>query len=54
MPAYVNEMTLIGARANVLDKVPVTDAPEREFKSYYKQYPAEPAPSSGIPVPRLE
>ena len=54
MPAYVNEMTLIGARAEMLDRVPVTGAPEREFKNYYKQYPAEPAPRSGIPVPRLE
>jgi len=54
MPAYVNDMNLIGARAEMLNKLPADAYPERDFPTYYKQYPAEPTPRSGIPTPPLK
>lgn len=54
MPAYVNDMNLIGARAEPLENIPAEGFPERDFPTYYKQYPASPAPRSGIPIPPLK
>ncbi|MBX2907706.1 MAG: hypothetical protein KF744_16800 [Taibaiella sp.] len=53
MPAYVNDMNLIGARAEILN-VPVAATPEQDFKRYYKEFPSEPSPRSGIPVPPMK